>query len=162
MRLVNWLVPLAMAALGLTMALWLIPAIQAGAGGLAILDVRGMGYGQGEAKAFLTALTPEAKALYLGPFRLVDTAFPILLTVTLILPLRGWPPLAFVPALIYGLADLTEDWAVAQVLTAGPEAAPGPVLLASVLTMVKFAAMACAAGLALAGLVGAWRARKAR
>ena len=55
--------------------LWAAPRIEAG--GLAPFDLRTQGYSFAEARAFLTALTPEGRAVYLGPQRVADTIFPV-------------------------------------------------------------------------------------
>ena len=46
------------------MIFWTLPAISAGAGGLAPLDTRAFGYSYDEVHAFLNALTPHARGIY--------------------------------------------------------------------------------------------------
>jgi hypothetical protein len=162
MRLVNWLLPLAALAAYLVLILLLAPRLAAETGGLIPFDLRAFGYSHAEAQAYLTAITPAGQALYLGPIRLNDTVFPILLTLTLCLPLRRWPWGYSVPALGYGMADLAENWAVARLIQTGPQVDGGSVALASALTMLKFGLLAVAVILALAGLVRTWRARRTR
>jgi hypothetical protein len=158
-RWVNLALPLVTLASYVLLAGIFGPRISAAAGGLLPFDLRALGYDAGAARAFLTALTPEGRDLYLGPVRVNDTVFPILFTLTLCLPLRGWGWLWFLPALAYGLLDLAENMAVAVLLSAGPEVAAGQVALASGLTMAKFAAAVLAIVLALVALVAKWRAR---
>ncbi len=160
MRLsVNWAVPIAAALAYGVLVGWFGPQVQMAAGGLTPFDLRATGYGLDDARAFLTALTPEGRDVYLGPVRINDTIFPILFTATLILPVRRWARGWWVPALAYGVLDLAENWAVARMLVAGPGVEAGPVALASALTMAKFAAVAAAVVIGLWGLWAAWRAR---
>lgn len=158
-RWVNWLLPLATALTYGLLVGWFGPQVQAAAGGLTPFDLRATGYDAEAARSFLTALTPEGLALYLGPVRVNDTAFPVLFTLTLCLPLRGWGWLWFLPALAYGLADLAENMAVAALLRTGPTVTDGMVAMASGLTMIKFAAVAIAIMVAVLALWGRWRAR---
>ena len=157
-RWINWALPMAAALACGVLAGWFDPQLQRAAGGLLPFDLRWSGYDQAAARAFLAALTPEAREVYLGPVRINDTVLPILLTLTLCLPLGGWAWPWFLPALAYGLLDLGENMAVAQLLHIGPEVAAGPVAVASALTMAKFAALAMALVLALAAIVARWRA----
>ena len=158
-RWINWALPIAAALSYAVLVGWYGRQVQAAAGGLMPFDLRWSGYGPAEAREFLAALTPEGRGTYLGPVRITDTLFPILFTLTLCLPLRGWSAPWFLPALAYGLLDLAENMAVARLLHAGPEVAAGPVAFASALTMAKFAALVVALGLALRGLWAKWRDR---
>lgn len=158
-RRINRALPLlTVLAFGL-LAGWYGPQVQAAAGGLWPFDMRAAGYGLAEARAFLTALSPEGRALMLGPVRVTDTVFPILFTLTLCLPLRGRGWVWCLPALAYGLLDLAENMAVAVLVRAGPEVAAGPVALASGLTIGKYVALVLALVLALAAL---WQRRRER
>ncbi len=156
---VLWLVLLTTVAAYAVLVGWFGPQVQAAAGGLTPFDLRATGYGIDAARAFLTALTPEGRAIYLGPGRVNDTIFPVLFTVTLILPVRRRAWLWWLPALAYGVFDLAENWAVARLLVTGPTVEAGPVALASALTQAKFAAVLVAVVLALWGLWAGWRAR---
>ena len=118
---VNWGLPALTVLVGAVLSYWALPQVQAAAGGLEPFDLRWSGYDLTAARAFLTALSAAGRALYLGPVRLIDTAFPILLTLTLCLPLRGRPPVWFLPALACGLLDLAENMTVARLLQIGPE-----------------------------------------
>lgn len=154
---VNWLLPLATMACYGVLILVLAPRLSVETAGMIPFDLRALGYARPEAQAYLTAMTPTGQALYLGPIRLNDTIFPILFVLTLCLPLRRWHPVFSVPALIYGLADLAENWAVARLLRTGVQIDDASVALASALTQAKFALAAVAILLALAGLIRAWR-----
>ena len=161
MRLVNWLLPLAAAASYLALILVLSPLLSAETAGMVPFDLRLLGYSAEEAHAYLSVMTPAGQALYLGPIRLNDTIFPVLLMLALCLPLRRWHWAFSLPALAYGVLDLAENWAIARLIRTGAQVDADSVALASALTMAKFAAVTVALGLAVAGLVSLWRARKA-
>ena len=159
MKNLYWALPLATLAVYVALLGYFAPMIVADAAGAVPLDLRVMGYGLAEARAYLSALTPEGTALYLGPFRLTDTLLPILLTGTLCLPLRRRGQFWFLPALAYGLFDLAENLAVARLLHTGPEVEAEAVALASGFTQAKFAALVVAVLLALYALWQVWRTR---
>lgn len=158
-RWVNWLLPLVTALTYGCLVLWFGPQVQAAAGGLLPFDLRPLGYDADDARALLTALSPEGVALYLGAVRINDTIFPLLFTLALCLPLAGWGWFWFLPALAYGLLDLAENMAVAALLRTGPSVTDGMVALASGLTMAKFLAVALALLAAGLALLGKWQAR---
>ncbi len=96
----------------------LVPA----AGGLTPFDGRLSGYTAEEGDAFLQALTPTGREVYLGTVRSLDTLFPICLAATLAAPIlylgKGvWRVLAFLP-LGYMAVDLMENAQVARLLQA--------------------------------------------
>ena len=155
---VLWALPVAAALAYGVLVLWFGPQVQAAAGGLLPFDLRVLGYGDEDARQFLTALTPGGRDIYLGPVRITDTVFPILFTLTLCLPIRRWFWAWTLPALAYGLLDLAENLAVATLLRTGPEVGSGPVALASALTVSKFAAVVVAVVITVWGLWRAWRA----
>ena len=124
--------------------LWSAPRIEAG--GLAPFDLRTRGYSFDEARAFLTALTPEGRAVYLGPQRFADTVFPIGFTGTMVClvfwALKGlsrptaWAALAL--PLAYFAADMAENAAVAGLLRTDPsDLSPEAVARASTITIWK-------------------------
>lgn len=158
-RWVNWLVPLAALASYAVLVLHFGPRLEAEAGGLLPFDLRPLGYDSDAVRAYLAALTPEGAALYLGPIRANDTLVPLLFTLTLLLPLRGWGWLWFLPALAYGFADLAENVAVASLITQGAGVPDGVIAAASALTMAKFAAVTLALLVAALALWGKWRMR---
>lgn len=125
--------------------LWSAPQIAAD--GLAPFDTRTQGYDLKEARAFLTALTPDGRAAYLGPERLGDTLFPIGLTGTMMgLTFWGlkrlWRPLAWAALLVplaYFVADMAENAAVAGLLRTEPaDLTAEAVARASAFTVWKF------------------------
>lgn len=149
---------------------WLLPAVTAlayavlvfgfgpmvDAGGQPPFDLRAAGYDLTQAQAFLAALTPQGRAAYLGPVRINDTVFPVLMGLTLALPLwrRGW--LWVLPAVLYTALDLAENAAIADLLRNGAREEV-QVFVASALTQAKFAVFGVAAVLALWAL---WRNRR--
>lgn len=127
-------------------------------------DTAWRGYDQGHAAAYLAALDPYARAIYAGPFRVIDTLFPILLAAFLALALhgrtRGW---GLVPQLLllifpggYLVMDLTENALVAQIVGAGAEGLDAKVVaLASGFTITKYVLLgATLAALAAAFVLG--------
>jgi len=135
------------------------PQLRAAAGGLAPFDLRIGGYGAGAANDYLAALSGAGKTLYLGPVRLLDTLFPMLMAGVLLLPLgrRAWRGLAQglrvalgLPALAYGLCDLGENAAISRLLRADLPVDPEAVRLASLLTQAKFLTFGLAVLVALA------------
>jgi hypothetical protein len=159
MRILNWALVLATLACLALLAGYFVPALIAAASGGLPFDLRADGYDLVEARAYLATLSPAGTALYLGVARLTDTAFPILLTLTLCLPLRGRGQLWFLPALAYGIFDLAENVAVARLLRLGMDVEAGPVGVASGFTQAKFVALAVAVLLALIACWQAWRKR---
>ena len=132
--------------------------------GLAPFDSRLAGYSPEDARSYLAALPPEARALYLGPFRMLDTLFPVLLAATLAgltwrlsearhTLLRA--ALMLLP-LDYLAADLAENAKVAQILAFGPEAPDLLIAVASRLTQFKWGALA----LSLVALAVLWLLRR--
>ena len=150
MKLLPWTPPLLAAASYLA---WSYVARGVYAAGLPPFDLHPYSYLG--ARDYLAALTPEARAAYLGPLQRLDLLLLISLTASLILPVwrAGW--VWALPALTYAGADLLENAAVAALLTQSqPEA--GEIATIALLTTIKFAALALAAALALIGL---WRAK---
>lgn len=121
--LIFGLLLLAMLALMGWLALVSLPYIASQAQGLPAFDMRSAGYSEAEARAFLTALTPEGRAAYLGQQRLLDTAFPPLLALVLtwsylaLMP-RPWALGAAVLAVAGAGLDLVENARVAGLLRA--------------------------------------------
>lgn len=114
------------AAAFVSMHFWTMPRIRAGAGGLDIFDLWMNGYPPSYAHLFLDRLSPEARALYLGPQRLLDTIMPIALTGFLAalgyLLTRRWSwwlaiGLTLFP-LVYFTFDMLENAQVAAMLRA--------------------------------------------
>lgn len=160
-RAISWLLPLATAAVYGWLVIGHGLALQAMVDGLQPPDLRIAGYDLADMRAWLAAMPPEGVARYLGPVRMLDTAFPVLMGLTLLWwlrPLAGWLALAgAVAAVGYVALDLAENAAVAGLLRAGPDGVDAAaVARASALTQAKFAAFALAAILAA---VWRWRQR---
>ena len=159
MKSVYWALPLAtLVAFGALYGHFL-PQLLAEAGGALPFDLRPLGYSAMEARIYLQHLSPQGTALYQGDFRLMDTIFPILLTLTMCLPLQRRGEVWFMPALAYGICDLAENLAVARMVHTGPEVAAQAVALASGFTEGKFATVSVALVLALWAALQAWRNR---
>lgn len=153
-RWIGWGLPLVTLAVYGALAGVAGARLAALAEGLWPFDLRAQGYGLAEARAYLMALPPEGVALYLGPVRWLDTAFPLLMGLTLVWwmrPLAGaFGAVCLAAALAYVALDLGENAVVADLLRAGPFGIePARVAAASALTQAKFAAFALAAVLAL-------------
>jgi len=107
-----------------TMHLWTMPLIRAGTGGLDMFDLLIDGYSPGYVGLYLEVITDPARALYLGPQRVLDTVMPMALTGTLsvaaYLLARRWSlvlalALALIP-LFYLAFDMLENAQVAAML----------------------------------------------
>ncbi len=83
-RVTGWALPGLTAAVYLWLVLGYGVPMQDMAGGLPPFDLRPQGYDLDAALAYLVALPPEGVALYLGPIAQLDTAFPILMGLTLL------------------------------------------------------------------------------
>lgn len=152
-----WVLAGATAASYGVLIFWLAPQLAAQSQGMLPFDLRATGYDLAGARDYLAALTAAGREIYLGPIRVNDTLFPLLMTLLMLVPLRRWRGGALLwtlPALAYGVLDLGENAAVAGMLRSASEAlTAGQVALASALTMVKFAAFLAAA------LVAVWAIR---
>jgi hypothetical protein len=165
-----WAVVAATVAVGAAMAFWTLPRIAEAAGGLVPFDLRPFGYSGDEARAFLTALSPEGRGMYQGPQRMLDLIYPTALSGLLALALwritRNRPRplrLALVGvAIAGGLADHLENALVAGLLRADPAmVTDAAVAWASAATLAKSVLTAVAA-LALMSLAGMAYARGRR
>ncbi|SMH52012.1 cytidylate kinase [Maritimibacter sp. HL-12] len=141
----------------IAMRVWTVPLIEAG--GLPMLDTRMAGYSPAELRAFLASLSPEARAAYLGPQRVLDTLMPVALTAALGLLIYrlaarwAWwlgAVLALVP-LVYFAFDMLENAQVAAILRAGG-ASDTMAEAASGYTVAKAEALRAAVALALIAL----------
>jgi len=160
-RVIGWGLPLITALVYGWLVLVHGLQLEALAGGLKPFDLSPLGYDLAAARTYLSALPPEGVALYLGPIRMLDTIFPVLMGLTLLWwmrPLAGLVGIiGAVAAVAYVALDLAENAAVAVMLRAGPEGVvAGDVTLASTLTQAKFAAFVLAAALTV---VAFWRRR---
>lgn len=102
--------------------LWYVELIP-GADGLQPFDSRFFGYTAAEGRVYLAALSEEARQVYLGDVRLLDTVFSMclagLLTWLLVRRAPGvWRALATLP-MAFLVADLLENARVAAILLHG-------------------------------------------
>jgi len=155
------------AALGVyaVMIVWTLPAITQSAGGLPPFDLRPMGYSADDARAFLSALGPEGRALYTGPQRILDIAYPALLGFVLIGALRhvyakGWPLTLLVFVALVGMGfDYLENMRVALLLAG--DVSDEIIAAASRATVMKSTLTSVAMLAVLAGLIrSGWRVWK--
>lgn len=137
-------------ALAVLSKFWLEPA------GQVIFDSRVQGYDLAEAQAYLAAIDEGQRALYLGLFRTLDTAFPVLLALTLVVGVVIRAPgalgllrmIALAATVAYLALDLSENAVVAQILRSGETVTEALVARASGLTMGKWIALSVAMFLA--------------
>ena len=139
-----------LAIIGLTalnyamMLVYSIPKLLGAADGLWLFDLRAMGYSIAEATRYLNTITPEGRLFYLEVQLMLDTFFPALLAVSLMITLyRLMPklPVLYLFPLSGALFDYYENAAVGQMLlTTAPDA--GLVEMASLLTQLKFVSIA--------------------
>lgn len=109
------------------MRLWTMPLIRAGAGDLHMPDMLIEGYSADYLALYLDLLTAEARGLYLGPQRVLDTVMPMALTGTLavaawLLTVRWGRILAGALGLIplfYFAFDMLENAQIAAILARG-------------------------------------------
>ncbi len=158
MRLIFWMMFAVMLGVYLVMVLWSLPLIAMDAGGLPAFDMRPTGYSYDEAQAFLAALSPDGRAFYLDVQQWLDTAYPALLGVTLVMAFgvlfRGvlrWAAIVF--ALAGAVFDYLENAAVAEMLRVGSEGVtPDMVATASRWTLLKSGAVTLAMLMLVAAL----------
>ncbi|MCF6233636.1 MAG: hypothetical protein L3J36_11160 [Rhodobacteraceae bacterium] len=153
-RRAYWLVFALMLTVYGAMVFWTLPAISEGAGGMMAFDLRPTGYTVAEARAFLDSLSDEARAIYLGPQRMLDMAYPALLGLVLggaLWSLVTYSMLRWVLIFVVGgsvLADYYENFLVAQMLVENETASDALISNASRATIAK-SALAGAAMVAL-------------
>ena len=135
------------------------PKLLKAADGLWPFDMRIMGYSLEDATQYVTTITPEGRFFYLEVQQMLDTFFPALLALSLMITLyRLAPklPVLYLFPITGALFDYYENAAVAQILlTNAPD--KGLVEMASLLTGLKFAAIA----LSLLAILWFWRKGKA-
>lgn len=116
----------AMAAVYLAMVGWALPHLKELAGGLDPFDLRPFGYDAAEARALLSALGEGGGDFYLNVQHRLDTAYPALLAVVLVLSFRALSRgvvLGFLVgvSVLAAVFDYLENLAVRDMLLAGPE-----------------------------------------
>lgn len=141
------------------MLIFSIPKLLSAADGLWPFDLRIIGYSVEEATQYVTTITPEGRLFYLEVQQMLDTFFPALLAISLMLTLYRLAPK--LPAMFLfpasgALFDYYENASVAQILlTDAPE--QGLVEVASLLTGLKFASIA----ISLLAILWFWQKGKA-
>lgn len=151
----------------LAMLLWTLPALIDAAGGLRPFDLRPLGYGYHEVRVYLAALDGEGRDFYLTVQHWLDTTYPALLALSLILALhlllgarRVWLSRAVSGVAVAGAVfDYLENAAVAALLRAGTEGVTqGMVTWASAWTVAKSAATGVVMAVVLIAAIRAlWR-----
>ena len=145
-----------------TMLFWSLPKLSELAGGLKMFDLRPGGYSLAEAQEITSALGEAGRAFYLGTQHKLDTAYPLLLTLTLTMSYAKLftRKIALALMLLAAMAasfDLLENMTVADMLRAGPEALTADMSeAASRWTLLKSVASSLAFLALLAGLGLAW------
>lgn len=152
-------------SLGLTltlyavMALWAVPRLTEGAGGQLPFDLRIAGYSGDEARSYLAALTPSARAFYGDVVGRLDTLFPPLLALSLCLSYQALASrrvsmILSALAILAAVLDLMENAAIASMLRADlATIRDDAIALASRLTQLKWGADLVTLA-ALVGLLG--------
>ena len=161
MRLIFWVLFAFMLGVYLTMAIWSLPGITADAGGLVPFDIRPTGYTYVEAQTFIAALSEDGRDFYLNVQHNLDSAYPALMAVVLVMAFRplfrgGLRVAAIVLALAGAGFDYMENAAVAVMLRAGDNLSEAMVATASRWTVLKSAAVTLALLMLIAGLGVAW------
>ncbi|PHO02986.1 hypothetical protein CSC82_13755 [Rhodobacteraceae bacterium 4F10] len=125
-------------------------------------DLRVLGYTYFDARAYLSLLTPEQAALYVGTLRKMDTIFPLLMGLWIGMCLWGvtrnlhpWSRLILLIApASFTVMDLCENALIAEMVRSGPDALERDlVALASAYTMSKYVTLFVAFGLLLVMIV---------
>lgn len=156
-----------LAALFCFVVLAVLSKTQIEPGGMVIFDSRLAGYSLEDARAFVAALSADQRAAYLGPFRVIDTVFPVLLTAYLWRNIwvgttgesAGMRTSALLGPALYLVFDLMENAQVATMVRADAVLDAALVGRTSTLTQAKWMCLA----LSLLVMFWAWRfARKER
>ncbi len=125
------------------MLVYSIPKLLKAADGLWLFDMRITGYSVEDATEYVTTITNEGRLFYLEVQQMLDTFFPALLALSLMITLyRLAPklPVLYLFPVSGALFDYYENAAVAQILlTNAPD--KGLVEMASLLTGLKFASI---------------------
>ena len=159
-----WAVFAAMVLVYCAMVLWSLPIIMSDANGLMPFDLRPSGYTTEEARAFLAALSENGRAHYLGVQHKLDTLYPGLMALSLILAYlllypTKWAVGFSVLAVLAAVFDWSENSAVADLLRLGAEGIDEEVVsIAALFTILKSGFVTVALTILLVGVVGMmWR-----
>ncbi|MCK0141734.1 hypothetical protein [Aliiroseovarius sp. F20344] len=146
------------------MVLWSLPIIMGDANGLMPFDLRPSGYTTDDAREFLMALNENGKAHYLGVQHKLDTLYPGLMALSLILAYLLLFPTKWAAgfsglAVLAAVFDWNENGAVADLLRLGANGIDEEVVsIAALLTMLKSGFVTVALTILLAGVAGMmWR-----
>ncbi|WP_371168297.1 hypothetical protein [Aliiroseovarius sp. 2305UL8-7] len=164
LKRIFWAVFAATIVVYLTIVLWSLPIISNDANGLMPFDLRPTGYSANEARAFLSALGETGRAQYLGAQHWLDTFYPGLLAVSLVLSYfllfpRRWAVGFSFLAMLAAVFDWNENIAVADLLRLGAGGIDEEVVsIAALFTVLKSAAVTMALSILIIGLILAgWR-----
>jgi hypothetical protein len=152
-KYLGWALTAATLAIYLVLFTVTLPHLRGLAGGEAMFDQRPLGYDLATAQELVTRLGVDGAAYYENVQHRLDSAYPVLLCLSLVFWLiaaaRRWQghalPLGsailaaiLATAVIGNAADLGENAAVSIMLAAGPKAlTPGMVQTASLFTLAK-------------------------
>lgn len=141
------------------MAFYTTPILLSAADGQLPFDLRATGYSAADAVSYVAALSDSGKQLYLTTQTMLDTIFPALLALSLMLTLYRlapqWPALFLTPV-AGALFDYYENAAVREILLSAPPDA-ALVEMASLLTSLKFGSVV----LSSIAILVLWRKGKA-
>ena len=157
--LVFWVLAALSLAIYLYMILGPLRRIREAAGGRAPFDVRPRGYGPEEARAFLSALSNEGRALYLGRQRQLDGAFLVVFTLTLVVAVAWawgapWSLIFWPLPMAMGIFDAVENVLVAGLLKKSPaDVTDEEVEAASKTTVIKFVLVVASLAAILVGMI---------
>ncbi|MCK0126208.1 hypothetical protein MWU76_17590 [Gelidibacter sp. F2691] len=164
MKRVFWAVFAATVLVYCAMVLWSLPIIMDDTNGLMPFDLRPSGYTTDEARAFLMALSENGKAHYLGVQHKLDTLYPGLMALSLVLAYfllfpKKWAVGFSALAVLAAIFDWNENSAVADLLRLGAESIDEEVVsVAALFTMLKSGFVTIALTILIAGVAGAiWR-----
>lgn len=159
-----WAVFAAMVLVYCIMVLWSLPVIMKDANGLMPFDLRPSGYTTDEARAFLSALSENGRTHYMGVQHKLDTLYPGLMALSLILAYllvfpTKWAAGFSVLAVLAAVFDWSENSAVADLLRLGADGIDEEVVsVAALFTMLKSGFVTVALTILLAGVAGMiWR-----
>ena len=138
-----WIIVVASVVNYVAMVAWSLPKLQEMAGGQIPFDLRPFGYSFEEAIEFLSALGTQGREFYANTQHILDSTYPALLAVTLIVGI-----LALIPgnlgrilagfALLGSVFDYLENWAVSALLLDDPsKLSASDVNMASQWTVLK-------------------------
>jgi len=119
-----WLIFAACLATYAAIIFWALPRLQEYSGGLTPFDLRPFGYTHLESEQLVQGLGAEGREFYLDIQQVLDTAYPGLLALVLVMGIFGLAPsFAAIPlaiaAILGALFDYLENHSVAGLLRAG-------------------------------------------